>query len=131
MRRTFSHTGMNRRRILRASGTLAGVSLLAGCIDELMREAREERTPGSIEDMDTIKGIRYFHLSKEQGIPMEELRVVEGPNCDGEHYHAREGGTVTTTVCEEIADPGGCGFGKVSETPIRDVVQFDYPCSDS
>ena len=119
---------MNRRRFLQANGGLLGSSLLAGCTFGDIRRFFSRETPEPTEHIDTI----FYDAGDESHyIPLEEVHEVDGPNCDETHYHALDGTSVMTALCEEIADPGGCGFGKVSETPIEKTWVFDYPCTES
>ncbi len=52
-------------------------------------------------------------------IPLSELKVVTGPECDrASHYHALNSTSAKALDGSVITDPGGCGFGKVSEVSI-------------
>lgn len=70
----------------------------------------------------TVQVINYG--SKQ--IPLSELEVKTGPDCtnsptEAAHYHARNGQSVRAADGSVIADPGACGFGKVSEVEIYEV----------
>lgn len=53
-------------------------------------------------------------------IPLSQLFVGHGPDCDSPHYHAISG-TVTTLDKTKIQDPEGCGFGKVSVIQVHSI----------
>jgi len=38
-----------------------------------------------------------------------------------EHYHALNHQSAKAIGGSEVVDPGGCGFGKVSDTKIEDI----------
>lgn len=65
----------------------------------------------------SIKGI-IFDGKK---IPLSELVEGKGPECDqASHYHARDHTTVRAIDGSIVSDPGGCGFGKVSQVEVVD-----------
>lgn len=74
----------------------------------------------------------------DEKIPLSQLDVRTGPDCtnspsEAPHYHAVNGHYVTSVDGTQINDPGGCAFGKVSETAVEEIspsgdasqVQFD------
>lgn len=71
-------------------------------------------------------------------VPLSQLDVLTGPDCtnspsEAPHYHAANSQYVTSLDGTQINDPGGCAFGKVSETAVEEIspsedasqVQFD------
>lgn len=57
-------------------------------------------------------------------IPLSEVKVVTGLECDGQpHYHIVEGFTVTALDGEQLEDPNpaGCGFGVEGEVEVISV----------
>jgi hypothetical protein len=64
----------------------------------------------------TIKIIEY-HNKK---LPLSQLYVGYGTDCDSPHYHAKTGSVVAIdgTV---IVDPENCGYGKVKDTKIIEI----------
>ena len=54
-------------------------------------------------------------------IPLSEVRVVSGPDCDSDHYHAVNHISVKALDGSIVLDPESCGFGKVKETEIVDI----------
>lgn len=59
-------------------------------------------------------------------IPLSQLAVRTGPDCtnspdEAPHYHAANGHYVTALDGTQIDDPGGCAFGKVSETKVEEI----------
>ena len=65
---------------------------------------------------DTVAVIKY----QDYYIPIDQVHSTFGPNCDEEHWHAINI-AVRTLSGEVIEDPGGCGFGRFSNTPILEV----------
>ncbi len=57
----------------------------------------------------------------EKRIPTTEVKTATGPECDGEHYHAKDGVAAKATDGTMVDDPGGCGLGKVSEVRVEEV----------
>lgn len=52
-------------------------------------------------------------------IPLTEVKVVIGPECDrAEHYHAINGTSVIALDGSTVADPGSCGYGKTAQVAI-------------
>ncbi|MCL5435410.1 MAG: hypothetical protein M1405_03405 [Patescibacteria group bacterium] len=54
-------------------------------------------------------------------IPLSETFIGTGPDCDSPHYHAKNEVSVKALDGSIIQDPGGCGFGRVKETPVTEV----------
>ncbi len=55
-------------------------------------------------------------------IPLSELVVLRGQECDKEnHYHAKDHTAAKSLDGIVIADPGGCGFGKVKDVQVVDI----------
>jgi len=81
-----------------------------------------------------VRGIKEFVGEKEKvkviisggkKIPISQVHVGKGPECDSEanqipHYHANAG-SVTALDGAVIPDPGGCGYGKVPQVPVEEV----------
>lgn len=66
----------------------------------------------------SVKVIEY----QGKQIPLSELRVGKGPECDEEsHYHAHNNISIKTLDGTIITDPGDCGFGKVANIRIVEV----------
>lgn len=65
----------------------------------------------------SIKGI-IFDGKK---IPLSELVEGKGPECDqASHYHAKDHTSAKALDGSIVSDPGGCGFGKVSQVEVVD-----------
>ncbi|MBI2327875.1 hypothetical protein HYU92_06165 [Candidatus Curtissbacteria bacterium] len=69
-----------------------------------------------------IKVITY----EGRRIALSELVEATGPDCTSSprevpHYHAKDRIAARALDGTMIADPGGCGFGKVSETKVEEV----------
>ncbi len=82
-----------------------------------------------------IQGIQEFVGEKEKikviivngkKVPLAQVHIGQGPECDSEtkqyaHYHANTG-SATALDGTVLTDPGGCGFGKVKDIPVEEVV---------
>lgn len=58
-----------------------------------------------------------------KNIPLENVYVGTGTDCDSPHYHAKDHVSVIALDDTKVFDPGGCGFGKVKDTAILEVDQ--------
>lgn len=54
-------------------------------------------------------------------IPLSELAVRSGHDCDSPHYHAANNTTVKATDGTVIPDPGACAFGKAKDVRIEEI----------
>lgn len=54
-------------------------------------------------------------------IPLSQLFIGHGPDCDSPHYHAIGEATVTSLDGSTLQDPGGCGFGRVKDVQVITV----------
>ena len=60
-------------------------------------------------------------------IPLTELKIGKGPECldttgqEVPHYHAVVGTFAKDRTGQDVADPGVCGFGKVTDTKVVEV----------
>lgn len=59
-------------------------------------------------------------------IPLTELKTGIGRECktgnqEASHYHAKDGASAQATDKFQVADPGGCGFGKVDEVKVEEI----------
>lgn len=54
-------------------------------------------------------------------IPLTELVIGAGPDCDSDHYHASNDISAQALDGSTVADPGGCGYGRTSEAKIIEV----------
>lgn len=61
-----------------------------------------------------VKGIVF----NGQKIPLDQLAVRNGPDCDSPHYHALDHVSVKAIDGTTIQDPGGCAFGKTKDTQV-------------
>lgn len=63
-------------------------------------------------------------------VPLSQLDVLTGPDCtnsptEAPHYHAANSHYVISVDGTQINDPGGCAFGKVSETAVEEISQSE------
>ena len=54
-------------------------------------------------------------------IALSEVEIRNGNDCQAAHYHALDHTTATALDGSKVSDPGGCGFGKVSETQVVEI----------
>ena len=86
--------------------------------ESLMIPPAPPEKPKEVAHKKTVRVIDY----KESLIPVAQLQTEVGPECDKEeHRHALNQGIAKTTEGKEIFDPGGCGFGKVKDTPVFEI----------
>ena len=92
--------------------TLAAVVIVGG--KYLLGRTQETTTNTSREKIQVIE------FNGKQ-IPITEVVVGTGPDCDSDHYHAADGTSVQAVDGAAVPDPGGCGYGKVSEVTISEI----------
>lgn len=56
-------------------------------------------------------------------IPLSQLFIGHGTDCDSAHYHAIGEIKVTALDGTVLPDPGGCGFGRVKDVQVITVLQ--------
>ena len=61
--------------------------------------------------------IKVLEFNGKQ-IPLSELAVRNGPDCDSPHYHALNHVSAKALDGTVVSDPGGCAFGKIREAKI-------------
>ena len=60
-------------------------------------------------------------IFRNKEVPIAQVHVSKGPECDKEpHYHANTG-SVKALDGTVFTDPGECGYGKVTEVPVKDL----------
>lgn len=78
-----------------------------------------------------IKPVVSLTLSKQRiqvityrgkQLPLSQLFVGHGSDCDSPHYHAITG-KVTAIDGTIVVDPEGCGFGKVVDVQVTTVIE--------
>lgn len=58
-------------------------------------------------------------IFNDKKIPLTQLKVATGPECDqAEHYHAINGASSQALDGSTVPDPGGCGYGKTKEVTV-------------
>jgi len=80
-------------------------------------------TPGEVQGMQPYAPPKTVKAIVVQGhdVPLSQVYVGTGPDCDAPHYHASKG-SVKALDGTVIVDSEGCGFGRVRETPVIDAV---------
>lgn len=66
------------------------------------------------------KAIKVIEF-RDKKIPLSEVIVGTGTDCDSPHYHASDHTSVKAVDGSILQDPGGCGFGKVKEISIIEI----------
>ena len=94
-----------------AAVVIVGVKLLSG-----NNQADIPAAPAAAEKQ-TIQAIKVG----DKFIPVIELTTAVGAECDGEHYHAKDHVAAVAIDDSKVMDPGGCGFGKVSEVKVETI----------
>lgn len=109
--------------------TLAAIVIVATVA--VINSQRNEPTPvessvkgETSEVTPSIKStIQVIEFNGKQ-IPLSELTVGKGSECDNdEHYHAKDHTFAKARDGSTVADPGGCGFGKVKNVAVIEVEQ--------
>lgn len=72
----------------------------------------------SLSPKPTIQVISY----QGKQLPLSQLFIGHGPDCDSPHYHAITG-KVTAIDGTVVVDPEGCGFGKVADTQVTTITK--------
>lgn len=92
----------------------------------------DEQAPSNLEPMTDaeVSGIKNAVGIKEKVkvivfrnkyVPISQVHVIKGPECDKEaHYHANTG-KVTALDGTVFTDPGDCGYGKVKDVPVEEI----------
>lgn len=95
-------------------GIITAVAVVAVVGASIFKPKVPTRTPST----NTVKVI----VVAGQKIPLSEVEVVTGSECDSApHYHARDRVVAKSIDGTLVPDPGGCGYGKVSEIPVEEV----------
>ncbi len=102
--------------------TVVAVVLVIAAILFTFNKPKEQKAPVADNSPEVSKtsGIKYIEYTGKK-IPLDEVVVKNGPDCNAAHYHARNTVSVKTVDGEIIPDPGACAFGKVSETKIIEL----------
>jgi len=69
---------------------------------------------------DNVNKIQVIIVDAKK-IPLSEVKVASGSDCDSDHYHAVNHISVKALDGSIVPDPGSCGFGKVEETEIVEI----------
>lgn len=76
--------------------------------------SNQQITPSSSKNQ--IQVITY----QNKQLPLSQLFIGHGADCDSPHYHATAG-KVTATDGTIVVDPEGCGFGKVADVKVTSI----------
>ncbi len=92
--------------------------------DEQAPNNLEPLTDAEVSGIKNAVGIKekvQVIVFRDKYVPVAQVHVGKGPECDGEpHYHANTG-SVKTLDGTVFTDPGGCGYGKVKNVPVEEV----------
>lgn len=98
--------------------TIAAVAIVAVIsILNLQKSPAQQETVKQTPTKQKIQAI----VVGDKKIPLSEVHVATGPECDGDpHYHANASAAKATDGTN-VPDPGGCGYGKVEDVKIEEV----------
>ena len=77
----------------------------------------ERAAPNPDSQKSTIKAIEF----RGKIIPLSEVALRNGSDCDSKHYHALDHIAAKALDGTIVSDPGGCGFGKVKDVQVVEV----------
>ncbi|MBI3379629.1 hypothetical protein HY029_02620 [Candidatus Gottesmanbacteria bacterium] len=102
--------------------TLAAIIIVGGTV--FLTRNKTQNTTTNISVSPTKEKIKVL-VFVDKKIPLTEVQVRTGPDCTVNnaaisHYHALNHIAAKDVNGNTISDPGGCGFGKASETVIED-----------
>lgn len=113
-----------------AKGPLGIITILALLIALALVAARSVNTKSNVatnltpqpsaSPKQTIEIINF----KGKQVPTTELRIGTGSDCDSPHYHAKNEIAAIATDGTQIPDPGGCGYGKLKDTPRQQIAIY-------
>lgn len=108
----------------RAKGPLGLITLLAvvAVLGYLVVNHQTAKNPVPELKPVTKTSIKVLVFNGHQ-IPLSNLYIGTGSDCSAPHYHALDHLAALSVDGSLIADPGGCGFGKVSQTKIEEIVK--------
>lgn len=115
------------RIISQAKGPFGIVTLVAvvlvGLVAYFNLVSREASKTKSEENVDTSQKSHIKVIDvKGKKIPLSQVRVGVGTECEGrEHYHAISGNVAKATDGSDVFDPGGCGYGKVEDVKVEEI----------
>ncbi len=99
-------------------GLITAVAIIAVVALSLMKS----KTPTQTAPTSAVqKKIQVITFNGKQ-IPLTEVYIGTGPDCDSPHYHAKDHTSAKSIDGSVIVDPGGCGFGRVKEVKVEEVV---------
>lgn len=94
-------------------GKIAEESQVLSSVSPSASPLRSDVSP-SLSPKQTVKYIEYNGAQ----IALSEVYVGTGSDCDSPHYHALDHTNVRALDGKVIADPGGCGFGRIKDTKV-------------
>lgn len=112
-----SGAGSGLRILAKAKGPVGVITLVALGIVAVIWVTKQSPTPKVETQKQTIKVI----VVDGKQIPITEAETASGPECDGEHYHAKDRVAVRAVDGTLVTDPGRCGLGKVSEIRVEEI----------
>lgn len=72
-----------------------------------------------MQGVNNFKKIQIINYNGKQ-IPLDQLYIGHGTDCDSPHYHAITG-SVTTLDGTLVPDPENCGYGKLKDVHVLEV----------
>ncbi len=109
----------NLARILRfAKGPFGIMTIIALVVVGFAVIPKSVNSPAVLSTSTTKMQIIMY---KGKQIPLNQLHIGNGPDCDSPHYHAISGGVIAIDKTV-IPDPGNCGYGKLRDVQVSEVV---------
>lgn len=102
---------------------IVGILTLTSSLRETQETKEIPKAPSQVlseTSDDNVNKIQVIIVDGKK-IPLSEVKVALGSDCDSDHYHAVNHISVIALDGSTVPDPGACGFGKVKETKIVDV----------
>ncbi len=85
-----------------------------------VNSSKDKNPQNQVQTIPSTSKIKII-IFDDKKIPLSELVIGSGPDCDNHHYHAKDHTSAKTIDGSIVNDPGGCGFGKVKEVPVLEV----------
>ncbi len=125
-----------RGEVDRVKGELAGSSTSASSLGRILALAKGPLGLVTLAAVVIVIGSQFVGKTSPAPLPkprtkviifadkkilLDSLYVGTGTDCDSPHYHAKDHISVISLDGTKVSDPGGCGFGKVAETPVQEI----------
>lgn len=100
--------------------TICAVVIVAGFTIFSRKEMKQIAPATVVSQTEMKKTIKIIEFDGKQ-IPLSELEVRSGPDCDSPHYHAKNHVSATALDGTVVPDPGACAFGKEKDVRVIEI----------